>query len=86
MKRAADRGARLFDFGRSKFGTGSFAFKKNWGFEPQPLYYQYALRSGEIIPDQNPLNPKYRLMIEAWKHLPLPIANLIGPFVVRGIG
>ena len=86
MKRAADRGARLFDFGRSKFGTGSFAFKKNWGFEPQPLYYQYALRSGEIIPDQNPLNPKYRLMIEVWKHLPLPIANLIGPFVVRGIG
>lgn len=86
MKRAAERGVRLFDFGRSKVGTGSFAFKKNWGFEPQPLYYQYALRAGQAVPDHNPLNPKYRLMIETWKRLPLPLANLIGPAVVRGIG
>jgi FemAB-related protein (PEP-CTERM system-associated) len=86
MTRAASRGARLFDFGRSKFGTGSFAFKKNWGFEPQPLHYQYALRPGYAIPDHNPLNPKYRILIEAWKRLPLPLANLIGPAVVRGIG
>jgi FemAB-related protein (PEP-CTERM system-associated) len=86
MTRATMRGARLFDFGRSKFGTGSFAFKKNWGFEPQPLHYQYWLRPGYAIPEHNPLNPKYRTMIAAWKRLPLPIANLIGPAVVRGIG
>jgi FemAB-related protein (PEP-CTERM system-associated) len=86
MTRAAMRGAWLFDFGRSKFGTGSFAFKKNWGFEPEPLHYQYWLQPGHAIPDHNPLNPKYRAMIAAWKRLPLPIANLIGPAVVRGIG
>jgi len=86
MTRSASRGAQLFDFGRSKFGTGSFAFKKNWGFEPQPLHYQYSLRPGHSIPDHNPLNPKYRAMIGAWKRLPLPLANLIGPAVVRGIG
>ena len=34
MRRAADRGCRLFDFGRSKLGTGAFDFKHNWGFEP----------------------------------------------------
>jgi FemAB-related protein (PEP-CTERM system-associated) len=86
MRHAAARGARLFDFGRSKFGTGSFAFKKNWGFTPEPLGYQYRLRAGSTIPDHNPLNPKYRLLISAWKKLPLPVANLIGPRVVRGIG
>ena len=86
MTRAADRGARLFDFGRSKIGTGSFAFKKNWGFEPEPLHYQYWLQPGREIPDHNPLNPKYRTMIAAWKRLPLPIANIIGPAIVRGIG
>ena len=86
MQRAAGRGARLFDFGRSKFGTGSFAFKKNWGFAPEPLHYQYWTRPSEAIPDINPLNPKYDLLIRAWKHLPLPIANLIGPGIVRGIG
>ena len=86
MRRASDRGARIFDFGRSKFGTGSFDFKKFWGFTPEPLHYQYKVQPGRTIPDHNPLNPKYRFFIAAWKRLPLPIANLLGPAVVRGIG
>jgi FemAB-related protein (PEP-CTERM system-associated) len=86
MRRAAARDCRLFDFGRSKVGTGAFAFKHNWGFEPAPLPYRYSLAPGAAIPDHNPLNPKYRLFIAAWKRLPLPIANLIGPPIVRGLG
>jgi FemAB-related protein (PEP-CTERM system-associated) len=86
MQRAAAQGARLFDFGRSKYGTGSFSFKKNWGFAPEPLNYQYWTRPGEAVPEINPLNPKYELMIRVWKRLPLPVANLIGPPIVRGIG
>jgi FemAB-related protein (PEP-CTERM system-associated) len=86
MRHAASRGARLFDFGRSKHGTGAFAFKKNWGFEPRPLAYRFRLRPGQAIPEHNPLNPKYRLMIAAWKRLPLPVAGLIGPRLVRGLG
>ena len=86
MRRAAARGCRLFDFGRSKLGTGSFAFKHNWGFEPEPLHYRYHLAPGATIPDVNPLNPKYRLFIAAWKRLPLGVANLLGPPIVRGLG
>jgi len=86
MRRAADRGCRLFDFGRSKVGTGAHAFKHNWGFTPVPLPYRYKLAPGATIPDHNPLNPKYRLFIAAWKRLPLPIANLLGPPIVRGLG
>lgn len=86
MRRAAVRGCRTFDFGRSKSGTGAFSFKKNWGFTPEPLRYRYRLAPGASIPDHNPLNPKYRLFIAAWKRLPVPVANLIGPHVVRGIG
>lgn len=86
MQHAAARGCRLFDFGRSKVGTGSFAFKKNWGFVPEPLHYRFKLRPGATVPDVNPLNPKYRLFIEAWKRLPLPLANLVGPHIVRAIG
>jgi FemAB-related protein (PEP-CTERM system-associated) len=86
MRRAAARGCRLFDFGRSKQGTGSFAFKHNWGFEPEPLHYRYHLALGATIPDHNPLNPKYRLFIAAWKRLPLAVANLLGPPIVRGLG
>jgi FemAB-related protein (PEP-CTERM system-associated) len=86
MRRAADRGCRLFDFGRSKLGTGAFAFKHNWGFEPAKLHYRFRLKPGESIPDHNPLNPKYRMFINAWKRLPLPVANALGPFIVRGLG
>lgn len=86
MRRAAERGATWFDFGRSKEGTGAYAFKKNWGFAPTPLAYRFRLRPGQAIPDNNPLNPKYRLMIAAWKRLPLPVAGWLGPRLVRGLG
>ena len=86
MRRAAARGFTLFDFGRSKLGTGAFAFKKNWGFSPAPLHYRFHLAPGANIPDLNPLNPKYRLFIAAWKRLPLPVANVLGPPIVRGLG
>lgn len=86
MRRACERGYKIFDFGRSKQGTGSFSFKKNWGFEPQPLFYEYQLHQARAIPDHNPLNPKYQLFIKAWQNLPLPLANLIGPHIVRNLG
>jgi len=78
MRRSVDGGCRLFDFGRSKVGTGSYHFKKNWGFEAQPLHYEYFLVKDREVPEINPANPRYRLFIEAWKRLPLPLANLVG--------
>jgi FemAB-related protein (PEP-CTERM system-associated) len=86
MRDAAERGYRIFDYGRSKRGTGSFDFKKNWGFEAQPLQYEYLLVRGTRVPEVNPLNPKYRLLIGVWKRLPLSLANLIGPHVVKSLG
>jgi len=86
MRRAADRGCRLFDFGRSKIGTGAHDFKKNWGFTPENLRYRFRLAPGASFPDHNPLNPKYRLFIAGWKQLPLAVANAIGPSIVRGLG
>jgi hypothetical protein len=86
MRRAASRGYRRFDFGRSKAGTGAFAFKKNWGFAPEWLEYEFHFLPGEKMPDKNPLNPKYSLFIETWKKLPLPVANFFGPWIIRGLG
>jgi FemAB-related protein (PEP-CTERM system-associated) len=86
MRRAAERGLRTFDYGRSKQGTGAYSFKKNWGFEPQPLPYEYVLVKGRAVPDVNPLNPKYRLVIEAWKRMPFALSKLIGPWIARSLG
>ncbi len=86
MRRACERGLRVFDYGRSKRGTGSFDFKKNWGFEPAPLAYEYKLLKREAIPQNNPANPKYRAMIAVWRRLPRPVANALGPAIVRNLG
>lgn len=81
MLRALDRGARRFDFGRSKYGTGAFENKTYWGFEPQPLPYSYALIGAREMPNINPKNPKFSRIAEAWKKLPLPLANVAGPLL-----
>ena len=83
MRRSCEEGLKVFDYGRSKEGTGSFSFKKNWGFEPEPLFYEYYLVRADSLPDINPNNPRYHLFIEAWKKLPYPLTKLLGPHIVR---
>ena len=85
MRRAVERGCRVFDFGRSKVDTGSYRFKKHWGFEPEPLNYEYFLVRAKEMPDLNPNNPKYRLFINAWKKLPVGVSRAIGPWLARGL-
>jgi FemAB-related protein (PEP-CTERM system-associated) len=86
MRQAVDRGVEVFDYGRSKIGTGAYRFKTHWGFEPTPLHYEYELIGSESVPDVNPLNPKYQMFIAAWKRLPLPVSNFIGPYLARSLG
>lgn len=86
MRRSAEEGIRIFDYGRSKQGTGSYSFKKNWGFEPEPLYYEFHLVKATELPDINPLNPKYQLFIKAWQKLPLRLSQWIGPYLARNLG
>jgi FemAB-related protein (PEP-CTERM system-associated) len=86
MREACERGCRVFDYGRSKIGSGPWSFKKNWGFEPQPLAYEYRLYKRDGVPQNNPANPRYRALIALWRRLPLPVANLLGPHIVRNLG
>jgi FemAB-related protein (PEP-CTERM system-associated) len=86
MRHSCEEGLKVFDFGRSKMGTGAYSFKKNWGFEPCPLYYEYYLVNAKQIPDISPLNPKYKIFINAWKRLPLPVTQVIGPLLARNLG
>ena len=86
MRLAVDENIKWFDFGRSKQGVGSFSFKKNWGFTPAPLHYEYYLVNARTVPDINPLNPKYRFFINSWKRLPLAVSNRLGPLIARNLG
>lgn len=85
MRHARARGCRRFDFGRSKVGSGAFAYKKNWGFEPQPLAYS-TRTLGDQARNVDPTSEAYSARIALWKRLPLPVANRIGPMIARGLG
>jgi len=83
MREACLAGYRQFDFGRSRAGSGSYDFKRHWGFEPQPLAYQYLLRNGHGMPNISPSNPKLQLFISNWKRLPLSVTRRVGPSLTR---
>lgn len=86
MGHARERGCKIFDFGRSKVGTGPALWKKTWGWEGVPLTYAVRAAPGHEIRDINPLSPQYQRKVALWKKLPLPLANLIGPGIARGLG
>jgi FemAB-related protein (PEP-CTERM system-associated) len=85
MCHARTRGCDRFDFGRSKTDTGAYHFKRNWGFEPQPLAYAHWTAGGAPPRDVNPLSPRYKAKIALWQKLPLPIANRLGPLIAAGL-
>jgi serine/alanine adding enzyme len=85
IETAPARGCEVLDFGRSTPGEGTFKFKEQWGAQPVALHWEYQLIEGTTLPNVGPTNAKYRLAIEMWKRLPLPLATRLGPRIVRGI-
>ena len=86
MRRSAEQGIKIFDYGRSKKETGSYRFKKHWGFEATPLSYQYVLVNDKDMPNVSPTNPKYELMIRVWRKLPVGVSRFIGPWIAKDLG
>jgi len=83
MCHAARLGCRVFDFGRSREGTGPYHFKRHWGFEPVALPYQYVLLDGQPIPNLSPSNPHFELARRLWQRLPVAVTKRLGPPLTR---
>ncbi|MGE5207044.1 MAG: FemAB family XrtA/PEP-CTERM system-associated protein [Chlamydiota bacterium] len=83
MKRSLESGLRYFDFGRSKVGTGSYAFKTQWGMTEQALPYEFYLVRRKHMPNFSPANPRFHLAGSLWKRLPFPLTKMLGPALVR---
>lgn len=83
LSHCADSGIRVFDFGRSSFGEGTFRFKKQWGAQPYLLTWENWLDQAESSvgsPGQ------FRSVIEnVWRRLPLSVANFLGPLIRKHI-
>jgi len=85
IRHAIESGCDTLDFGRSTPDSGTFHFKRQWGAEALPLFWEYVLMDGATLPDQSPSNPKFHMAVEAWKRLPLAATNVLGPHIVRAI-
>lgn len=84
LRRAVERGQRVFDFGRSTTEGSTFKFKKQWGAHPHPATWQYRVFQGEVG-DMRPDNPRYQRAIKLWQRLPVALTRRLGPLIVRGI-
>ncbi len=85
LKYATQSGHQFFDFGRSTKDAGTYKFKRQWGAQPHQLYWHYWLDGKGALPELNPNNPKYKLVIAAWQRLPIWVTKLVGPHLVKNL-
>ncbi|RMH08936.1 MAG: FemAB family PEP-CTERM system-associated protein [Nitrospirae bacterium] len=83
LRYGCEQGYEIFDFGRSTVGSSTFKFKKQWGAVPVKHYWHYWLEGSHKLPRLNPDNPKFRLAITLWRHLPVSVTRLVGPAIAR---
>jgi len=76
-----ERGCKWFDFGRSSVGSGTYNFKRQWGAKPIQLHWQTLSKNGTRHMAVSPDNPKYRIILTLWQHLPLSITTWLGPHI-----
>jgi serine/alanine adding enzyme len=85
VEHAVASGLEEFDFGRCTVDSGTYRFKRQWGAEPQQLYWHYWLAKSGALPQLNPQNPKYALAVAVWKRLPVPVAAWIGGRIIGNL-
>ena len=85
IEHCCKRRCHTLDFARSRVGAGTYHFKQQWGAIPRQTYYQYVLNTVKEPPDVDPSNPKFKLAIDVWRRLPLPLANAVGPILRQRI-
>ena len=83
LEYACQQGFQVFDFGRSTPDSGTYRFKAQWGAQPKQLHWYYWMRDENPVPQLNPQNPKYALAIRLWQKLPVAVANILGPHIVK---
>lgn len=78
-------GYRVLDLGRSFKSAGTFEFKRQWGATPHTLPWIFL----DAVPGSRPSVDRdarrFDLMVRAWKKLPMPVANAVGPLIRRQV-
>ncbi|MGH8468031.1 MAG: FemAB family XrtA/PEP-CTERM system-associated protein [Gammaproteobacteria bacterium] len=86
LEYACDHRYRIFDFGRSSPGEGTYRFKEQWGAVPAPLYWHCISVGGKPLNLDSSDKVRFEKAIRYWKMLPLPVTRIIGPSIRKHIG
>jgi FemAB-related protein (PEP-CTERM system-associated) len=89
IRHTCSAGYRRFHLGRSTTKSGAEEFKAKWNAQTHQLYWYFhrpkSKGQDDAVPKLNVDNPKYRLAIAAWQHMPLWATRVLGPPLARGI-
>jgi FemAB-related protein (PEP-CTERM system-associated) len=80
---SVEHGFRRFDFGRSRKGSGAFAFKEHQGFVPRDLNYRFHLVRDRHLPALTPSNPRTKILRDTWARLPLALTTRLSTPLAR---
>jgi FemAB-related protein (PEP-CTERM system-associated) len=82
IRYASANGCVALDFGRCSYGSGTYEAKRQWGAKPVRLHWYYYPETTR--PPGGDVD-RYGWFTDIWKRLPLPVANVIGPWLRPGI-
>jgi serine/alanine adding enzyme len=85
LEHACDSGYRVFDFGRSTAGEGTYRFKQQWGAEPAPLRWYTMSLDGKSPGAASSSAERFRKASQYWSKLPVIITRVIGPSIRKHI-
>jgi FemAB-related protein (PEP-CTERM system-associated) len=74
-------GYRTLDLGRSFRNAGTYEFKRQWGAAPHVLPWTFIDMTPGAAPSVERDTSRFTPLIAAWKRLPVPVANVVGPWI-----
>ena len=82
LEYTTDHNYKIFDFGRSTYGEGTYNFKKQWGAKPLSLKWEtYDTLDDHLIQNISSAsgdNRLRRLLESTWRKLPLALTVAVG--------
>jgi serine/alanine adding enzyme len=86
MERAVRDGVTLFNFGRCTPDAGTHRFKRQWGSRDEQLHwYDWSPSPAGTVATPSPHDGAYAWGPRLWKRMPVPLATILGPAIVRSI-
>jgi FemAB-related protein (PEP-CTERM system-associated) len=85
MERAIRDGVRVFNFGRCTPNSGTHRFKQQWGSRDVPLWWYGHATGPQAASTPSPTDAAYAWGPRLWRRLPLSVASVLGPRIVRAI-